>query len=430
MPQRGDARYDMLAGGRHTCGGSCWARPFVESLGPVMPSHESGEKKAVEDYRIMVLGGDGVGPEVTAEAARALRAVAKRYGHTFRFEEALVGQDAIAQEGAAISPKTLERCARCDAILFGAVGGTTMGSPESKTQPENSLYQLRRDFVLFANLRPIRVFPALAGASTLKRDVVRGVDFVVIRELTGGLYYGRPSETRGESPARQAVDTMAYSEAEIERVVRFAFELARARNKSLTSVDKANVLSCSRLWRDVAERVGRDYPDVHLQHLLVDNCAMNLVKRPKDFDVLVMANMFGDILTDEASMLSGSMGMLPSASLGERVTAHGRFGLYEPVHGSAPRIAGQGKANPLAAILSAALLLRHSLSLAEEALAVERAVERVIAAGYRTYDIQTANTRLVNTREMGEQVERALLETEKTSTTLRGGRKARAGATR
>jgi 3-isopropylmalate dehydrogenase len=384
----------------------------------------------VEDYRIMVMGGDGVGPEVTTEAARTLRAVAKRFGHRFRFEEALVGQDAIAREGAAISPKTLERCARCDAILFGAVGGTTMGSPESKTQPENSLYQLRRDFVLFANLRPIHVVPALAGASTLKRDVVRGVDFVVIRELTGGLYYGRPSETRGESPSRRAVDTMAYTEPEIERAVRFAFDLARGRKKTLTSVDKANVLSCSRLWRDVAERVGRDYPDVQLQHLLVDNCAMNLVKRPKDFDVLVMANMFGDILTDEASMLSGSMGMLPSASLGERVTTHGRFGLYEPVHGSAPRIAGQDKANPLAAILSAALLLRHSLSLPQEALAVERAVERVIAAGYRTYDIHTAGAQLVSTREMGEQVERALLEPAKAPIRARGGTQTPAGAAR
>ena len=366
----------------------------------------------MDEYTIVVLGGDGIGPEVTAEAVRALRAVGARFGRRFTFHEALVGQEAIAREGAAISDETMALCARSDAILFGAVGGTGVGDPSSKTQPEQGLYRLRKELTLFANLRPVRPLTPLLGASTIKRDTLRGVDLLVVRELTGGLYYGRPSETRGEVGSRQAVDTMAYAEAEIDRIVRYAFTLARTRRRRLTSVDKANVLSCSRLWRDVAERVARDYPDVELQHLLVDNCAMNLVRRPREFDVLVMENMFGDILTDEASMLVGSMGMLPSASLGARRTGHGQFGLYEPIHGSAPRMAGQQRANPLAAILSAAMLLRYSLSLPAEAEAVERAVDSVVAAGLRTPDIAKPGANTLTTREMGEAVERAVLEPE------------------
>jgi 3-isopropylmalate dehydrogenase len=364
----------------------------------------------MDEYTIVVLGGDGIGPEVTAEAVRVLRAVGRRFGHQFVFHEALVGQEAIAKEGAAISDATMDLCAHSDAILFGAVGGTGVGDPSSKTQPEQGLYRLRKELTLFANLRPVRPLTPLLGASTIKREVLRGVDLLVVRELTGGLYYGRPSETRGEPGARSAVDTMAYTEAEIERIVRYAFDLARGRRKRLTSVDKANVLNCSRLWRAIADRVAADYPDVELQHLLVDNCAMNLVRRPREFDVLVMENMFGDILTDEASMLVGSMGMLPSASLGARRTPHGQFGLYEPVHGSAPRMVGQQRANPLAAILSAAMLLRHSLSLPEAAEAVERAVEAVVASGQRTPDIAKPGAKALTTREMGAAVERAVLE--------------------
>jgi 3-isopropylmalate dehydrogenase len=363
----------------------------------------------VTEYTIAVLGGDGIGPEVTEEAVRALGAVGQRFGQRFAFQRALAGQAAIEAEGAAISDATLALCAHADALLFGAVGGTGVGDPNSPVQPMQALYRLRRDLALFANLRPVRPIAALLGASALKRTVVRGVDLIVVRELTGGLYYGKPSETRGEPGARTAVDTMVYTEAEIERIVRYAFDLARTRRKLVVSVDKANVLQCSRLWRAVADAVARDYPDVELRHLLVDTCAMNLIRQPREFDVIVTENLFGDILTDEASMLAGSMGMLPSASLGARRTAHGQFGLYEPIHGSAPDIAGTGKANPLAAILSAALLLRHSLGLPEAACAVESAVASVIAAGHRTADIAGRGAEPISTRRMGELVERAIL---------------------
>ncbi|HEV7125892.1 MAG TPA: 3-isopropylmalate dehydrogenase, partial [Ktedonobacterales bacterium] len=300
-------------------------------------------------------------------------------------------------------------CAQVDAVLFGAVGGVGVGDPSSSAQPEQALFKLRRDLELFANLRPVRPMTALLSSATIKRDVLRGVDLVVVRELTGGLYYGQPSETRGEPGARTAVDTMAYTETEIERILRYAFGLARTRRKRLTSVDKANVLNCSRLWRDIAIRVARDYPDVELRHLLVDTCAMHLIRQPRDFDVIVTENMFGDILTDEASMLTGSMGMLPSASLGQRRTAHGQFGLYEPIHGTAPDIAGTGRANPLAAILSAGLLLRYSLSLHEEAECVADGVGSVIRAGRRTADISMHQADVVSTTQMGGYVEHAIL---------------------
>ncbi len=355
-------------------------------------------------YTIAVLAGDGIGPEVTAEAVRVLRAVARRFGHKLTLREALVGQAAIVAEGAAISDATMELCQRSDAILFGAVGGAGVGDPNSKVQPEFALFRLRKELALFANLRPVRPLPALAAASALKRAVLRGVDLLVVRELTGGLYYGRPSEIRDSPDGASAVDTMVYTEAEIERIVRYAFELARGRRKRVTSVDKANVLSCSRLWRRVADRVAGDYPDVAMNHLLVDACSMALIRNPRDFDVIVTENMFGDILTDEASMLAGSLGMLPSASLGTRQTAHGQFGLYEPIHGTAPDITGQGKANPLASILSAAMLLRHSLGLAREADLVERAVRETVAAGYRTADISRKGERPTSTRAMGDQV--------------------------
>jgi 3-isopropylmalate dehydrogenase len=343
---------------------------------------------------IAVLAGDGIGPEVTAQARRVLEAVARRYGHDFGFQEGLVGGAAIDARGTALPEETLTLCKASDAVLFGAVGGPRWDDPAAKVRPEQGLLGLRQGLGLYANLRPVRLYPALIDASTIKAEVLRGTDLVVVRELTGGLYFGE----RGRRDAgRTAYDTMIYSEHEVERVVHAAFRLARTRRGLVTSVDKANVLECSRLWREVATRVAREYPDVRCEHLLVDACAMHLIRRPATFDVIVTENMFGDILTDEASMLSGSMGMLPSASLGE-----GRLGLYEPIHGSAPDIAGQGIANPLAAILSAALLLRYSLGLDEEARAIEGAVERALAAGYRTKDIAAPDEPVTGTIAIGD----------------------------
>jgi 3-isopropylmalate dehydrogenase len=279
-------------------------------------------------------------------------------------------------------------------------------------KPEQALFKLRKGLQLFANLRPVKPLPDLSNASTLKPEVLVGTDLLIVRELTGGLYYGhleppvpgKPSEIRKTAQGEEAIDTLLYTDAEIERIVRVAFEAARDRRKKVTSVDKANVLSSSVLWRRVVERVAADYPDIAFEHLLVDACAMHLIRKPASFDVIVTENLFGDILTDEASMLAGSMGMLPSASLGARQTAHGRFGLYEPIHGSAPDIAGQGKANPIAAILSAAMLLRYSLSLKQEAAAIEEAVAQTIQAGYRTEDLREEGKKIVSTQEMGQQI--------------------------
>jgi 3-isopropylmalate dehydrogenase len=365
----------------------------------------------VGTYNIAVLAGDGIGPEVTEQAVLVLSAIADRYGHTFVLHSALVGAAAINAEGEAISDETMALCQRSDALLFGAVGGTAhLEGPNSKKQPENSLLRLRKELELFANLRPVRPFDALLNASTIKPEILRGTDLLVVRELTGGLYFGKPSEIRETSQGLEAIDTLLYTEREIERIVRTAFDLARGRRKHVTSVDKANVLSSSRLWRRVADRVSSDYPDVTFEHLLVDTCAMQLVRRPAAFDVIVTENMFGDILTDEAAMLSGSMGMLPSASLGTRRTAYGIFGLYEPIHGAAPDIAGQGKANPIAAILTTALMLRYSLSLQQEAGAIEVAVQRVIEAGYRTEDLREAGKQIVDTQTMGTLIVEALAE--------------------
>lgn len=373
------------------------------------------------NYRLAVLPGDGIGPEVIAEAARVLQAVAQRFGHTFRMTEALVGQVALTVEGAPISEETAALCRSSDAVLFGAVttlepgsarGGGRQGSQPGRVRHESAILRLRKALELFANLRPVRPLPGLAAVSPLRPERLRGVDLLVIRELTSGIYFGQPKalyEAEPGGPGATAVDTMAYSEEEIERVARVAFGLARERHGSVTSVDKANVLQCSRLWRRVVERVAQDYPDVELRHLLVDACAMELLRRPSEFDVIVTENLFGDILTDEASMLAGSIGLLPSASLGAHRTAHGIFGLYEPIHGSAPDIAGQGRANPLAAILSAALLLRYSLGLTVEAAVVERAVEEVITMGYRTADIGEPDIdaeMILSTRAMGEAVAR------------------------
>ncbi|NLT73355.1 MAG: 3-isopropylmalate dehydrogenase [Chloroflexi bacterium] len=347
-------------------------------------------------FRIAVLGGDGIGPEVAAEAARVLEAVSSAYGHTMTFETGLIGGIAIDETGSPLPQETVSLCRRSDAILFGAVGGPKWDDPSASVRPEQGLLGIRKALGLFANLRPVRLNAALANASTIKPGVLEDTDLVVVRELTGGIYFGERGRRDG---GRTAYDTMIYTEAEIERVLRVAFELARGRRRKVTSVDKANVLESSRLWRETALRVAQEYPDITCEHLLVDACAMHLIRRPASFDVIVTENLFGDILTDEASMLSGSMGMLPSASLAE-----GTLGLYEPIHGSAPDIAGKGIANPIGAILSAALLLRHSLKLEQEAAAVEGAVESVLADGYRTGDIAQPGGETVSTTVMGEMI--------------------------
>ena len=360
-------------------------------------------------YSIAVLPGDGIGPDVTEQAVRVLETVGRRFGHTFHLTHALVGVAAIEAEGDAISDRTMQLCQQSDAILFGAVGGIPRyEGPDAKVQPERALFRLRRDLQLYANLRPVRPFPALLNASTIKAEILQGTDLLVVRELTGGIYYGKPSEIRETARGVEAVDTLIYTEAEIERIVRTAFDLAGGRRKKVTSVDKANVLSSSRLWRSIADKVAAEHPDFAFEHLLVDACAMHLIRRPASFDVIVTENMFGDILTDEASMLAGSLGMLPSASLGTRRTDHGLFGLYEPIHGSAPDIAGQDKANPIAAILTAALLLRYSLNFTSEAGAIESAVSQVIDAGYRTEDIREAGKSVVGTKEMGKLIAEAI----------------------
>lgn len=345
---------------------------------------------------IVVLGGDGIGPEVTREAVRVLQAVADAFGHTFHFQEHLIGGIAIDTVGTALPDETLDACRKADAILLGAVGGPKWDDPTAPVRPEQGLLGLRKELNLFANLRPVKLFPELVDASPLKPHIVAGVDLLFVRELTGGIYFG----PRQEPQDGRAYDTMLYTEPEIARVVRLAARIARGRRRKVTSVDKANVLAASRLWRQVTARIMREeFPDVTLEHMLVDAAAMHLLRRPADFDVIVTGNMFGDILTDEASMLVGSLGMLPSASLGEKGP-----GLYEPVHGSAPDIAGKGIANPIGAILSAALLLRHSLNLEREARCVEEAVRRALAEGLRTADIAGTNETTVSTEVLGTRV--------------------------
>ena len=354
------------------------------------------------DYKIAVLPGDGIGPEVTNESVRVLNAIGDRFGHTFSYEHGAVGGNAIDDFGNALPDSTLRTAKAADAVLFGAVGGTKWDDPRAKTRPEDGLLAIRQGLDLFANLRPVQVVPQLIDASTLKPSVLEGVDFIVVRELTGGLYYGKPKKRWSNSRGRRGVDTMYYSEEFISRVLRVGFELARMRRKKLTSVDKANVLESSRLWREIAMEMGEEYPDVELEHVLVDTAAMQLVRAPSRFDVMVAENTFGDILTDEAAVLSGSMGMLPSASLaGVPEPGKPAYGLFEPIHGTAPDIAGQGIANPIASILSTAMLLRYSLGLDEAAELVEDAVSRALADGYRSGDIASPGDTVVGTVEMG-----------------------------
>jgi len=352
-------------------------------------------------FDLVVLPGDGVGPEVVTEAIKVLQTIGKRSGHSFNLRYGLIGGVAIDETGAALPDDTLKMCHGCDAVLLGAVGGPKWDNPKAKVRPEDGLLALRKELGLFDNLRPVKVLPILLHSTPLKPEIIEGVDLIVVRELTGGLYFGQPKKQWQTSEGRQAVDTLVYSEAEIERIIRVGFELARTRSKKLTSVDKANVLQSSRLWRQVATEVSADYPDVTLQHMLVDTCAMWLIQHPVDLDVIVTENMFGDILTDEASVLAGSMGMLPSASLAG-IPKGKAFGMYEPVHGSAPDIAGHNLANPIATILSTSLMLRHSFELEVEAFTIEDAVLSILGEGYRTSDIWTEGKIKTGTQEMGK----------------------------
>ncbi len=352
--------------------------------------------------RIVLLPGDGIGPEVIAEAAQVLREAAASEGVRLDLVEHAVGGAAIDRDGAPLPKPTLAAARGADAVLLGAVGSQRHDRLPRDQRPEQALLGLRKELGVFANLRPVRLHPALIGASPLRPEIVGGTDLVIVRELTGGLYFGTPRGLEGTGEGRRARNTMTYSAGEIRRIARVAFETARGRKRQVTSVDKANILETSQLWREVVEETAKGYPDVRLDHLYVDNAAMQLVARPADFDVILTENLFGDILSDEAAMLAGGIGMLPSASLGEGP------GLYEPVHGSAPDIAGRGIANPLAAILSAALLLRHSLHLPEAAARIEAAVDRVLHDGARTTDLARGGEKKLSTSEMGAAVRRAM----------------------
>jgi 3-isopropylmalate dehydrogenase len=338
-------------------------------------------------YRIATIPGDGVGPDVVAAARRVVDAAGAAFGFAVAWSEHLVGGAAIDVHGVAIRPADVEACGTADAILLGAVGGPKWSDPSAAVRPEQALFALRGGLGLYANLRPVTVHPALIASSPLRPELLDGVDILIVRELTGGIYFGDRREPSGAPGERSAQDTLPYAEGEVRRVVELAFSLAAARRAHVTSVDKANVLATSRLWRTVANEVAATHPGVTLAHQLVDSCAMLLVRRPADFDVIVTENLFGDILSDEAAVLAGSLGMLPSASLGERRTAHGTFGLYEPIHGSAPDIAGRDVANPIGTILSAAMLLRLSLGREDAAAAIEAAVRAALDDGHRTADL-------------------------------------------
>ncbi len=360
--------------------------------------------------KIITLPGDGIGPEVVAEGVRVLKAIAEKFNHAFEFEEHLIGGCAMDATGTPLSDATLAACRAADAVLLGAVGGPKWDDPRAAVRPEQGLLGLRKGLRLFANLRPVKPHPALAHASPLRAEKIAGVDVMVVRELTGGLYFGKPQGRFDENGHARAIDTLEYSDSEIRRVVDLACRLAAARRRRVTSVDKANVLASSRLWREVATQTASAYSQVKLDHLLVDTCAMRLVAAPASFDVIVTENMFGDILTDEAAVLVGSMGLLPSASIGSsdltgfQKPVRSTLGVYEPIHGSAPDIAGKGIANPIGTILSTAMLLRHSLNLPREADVVERAVDRALGDGCRTADIAQPGERVLSTREMAEQV--------------------------
>src|SRR5436305_7804668 len=363
--------------------------------------------------KVLVLPGDGIGPEIMGEVMRVIEFFDRRNIARFEVSQGLVGGAAYDASGVPLTDETLARAMSADAVLFGSVGGPKWESLPFELQPERGLLRLRKEMDLFANLRPALVFEALADASSLKREIVAGLDVMMVRELTGGIYFGEPRGVeRLPDGSRRGINTEVYTEAEIERVVRAAFDLARKRSRRVCEVDKANVMESGGLWREVAQRVrDADYPDIELSFMYADNCAMQLVRNPKQFDVIVTSNLFGDLLSDCAAMLTGSLGMLPSASLGAADAGGRRKALYEPVHGSAPDIAGKGVANPLACILSFAMMLRYSFELVEEADLVEDAVRRALAAGVRTSDIVQPNTARVSTRVMGDTVLRELEKT-------------------
>jgi 3-isopropylmalate dehydrogenase len=354
---------------------------------------------------ITVLPGDGIGPEVTEQAVLVLQAVAERFGHQVQLHQKLIGGAALKAANDPLPPDTLETCLKSSAVLLGAVGSPEFDKNPGHLRPEAGLLRIRRELGAYANLRPAVFFPALEDCSPLRAELVRGTDIMIVRELLGGAYFGQPRSIEGDPGSRVAVNTMRYAENEVERIARVAFDLARKRKKKVLSVDKANVLECSRLWRDVVTRIANDYPEVKLAHQYVDSAAMLLVQRPTDFDVILTENMFGDILSDQAGGVVGSLGLLASASIG------GKVGLYEPVHGSAPDIAGKGIANPLGAILSAALLLRHSFHLEQEAAWVEKAVSSVLSAGARTADLAAKSRPSLSTAEMGSRVVESVKKT-------------------
>jgi 3-isopropylmalate dehydrogenase len=352
--------------------------------------------------KIAVIAGDGIGPEVIAEAEKVLKRTEELFGYKFETEHGLFGGIAIDERGTPLPEDTLELCRKADAVLLGAVGGPKWDNNPKELRPETGLLGIRKALGLFSNIRPAVIFDCLKEASTLKPEVLEGTDLIVVRELTGGIYFGE--KFRRDTPnGQEAVDTCVYNVKEVERIVRQAFDIARTRRKKLASVDKANVLETSRLWRETVNRIAADYPDIELEHVLVDNCAMQLLRRPASFDVIVTENMFGDILSDEAAMLTGSIGMLSSASLGE-----GSFGLYEPVHGSAPDIAGKGIANPIATILSVALMFRLTFGYHDAADSIERAVRNVLDAGHRTGDIAVDKSKAIGTKAMGDLIVAAM----------------------
>lgn len=352
------------------------------------------------DYKIALIKGDGIGPDIVEQAVYVLDKIGEKYGHSFHYKEALAGGAALDSTGVPLPEETLKLCLESDSVFLGALGGPKWDHLPGELRPEKALLGLRGELGLFANIRPAIMYNELSDACPLKPEVIgnSGLDLVVIRELTGGIYFGERGSKETKLGAA-AYDTMQYSEREVRRIAKVAFDIALKRNKKVTSVDKANILDSSRLWRRVVEEVAKDYPEVELNHLYVDNCAMQLVINPQQFDVILTENMFGDILSDEASMITGSIGMLPSASLGET-----KLGMYEPIHGSAPDIAGQDKANPIATILSAAMMLRYSFGLEKEALSIENAVEKVLKEGYRTGDIYTEGKKLIGTKEMGRRI--------------------------
>ncbi|MDQ0244651.1 3-isopropylmalate dehydrogenase [Bacillus fengqiuensis] len=354
---------------------------------------------------IAVLPGDGVGKEVTKGAVEVLKAVANCFEHQFEFTHGLIGGDAIDQVGNPFPDATVQICQQADAVLLGSVGGPKWDALPANIRPEKGLLAMRKTLDVYANLRPVSFYPSLIDASPLKKEYIEGVDFIIVRELLGGIYFGEPRERKVEQGEEVAIDTLVYKRTEIKRIIESAFEIASKRRKKVTSVDKANVLESSRLWREVAEEVAKQYPDVELEHMLVDAAAMHLIRNPKRFDVIVTENMFGDILSDEASMLTGSLGMLPSASLSTTGPS-----VYEPIHGSAPDIEGQNKANPIAAILSAAMLLRHSFQLEEEARVIEKAVGQVLNAGHRTADLSKDGKGCISTTKMVEEIIDAIVD--------------------